>query len=116
MMRKDYDAIFEENARVLNDLKRKDVNLSPERMFSFAHKFKDQSHAESFAAEVVKKGLKATINLREDGDYDVLVYLRLTPNVEQITELEQSLSQLADAFGGHADGWEFEDDDNVTKL
>ncbi|MUO78371.1 hypothetical protein GOZ78_10000 [Agrobacterium vitis] len=112
-MAEDYHARLEENAWVLADMKANGVDLSKERIIDFAHVFNNKAAAQSFVDAVVARGLVAEFDLIDSGEYDVIVSLRLKPNLNEITVHESDLGKLARSFHGHADGWGFINDDNV---
>jgi len=103
-------SLAEENAEVLESIAARGTDLSIPRRVDFAHLFTSESGAVQFKEAAERSGYQVFAERDgQEGAWDVIASSTIIPSVEQITQIEQRLDVLARSFGGHADGWGFED-------
>ena len=97
----------DENGEVLRRMIDDGDDLSLERPIEFYHVFDDESQAEAFASAASDKPL-VTVDepeVDEEDVWQVCVVRMMAPSHAAITALERELGDLAETFGGFADGW-----------
>ena len=98
----------DENGDVLRRMVARGDDLSRPRIVDFTHVFATETAARAFAAKAEAEGLFAVIEMTEtaeDWPWDVVVEHALTPSHAAVTALELRLAEMAERFGGRADGW-----------
>ncbi len=98
----------DENGDVLRRMIAKGDDLSRVRIVDFTHVFPDEASAQAFAVTVEADGLFAVIamtGMADDLPWDVVIEHPLAPNHAAVTTLELQLGEMAEKFGGRADGW-----------
>ena len=96
----------DENGEVLLRMLDDGDDLSLERPIEFFHVFDDESQAEASAAAADKP--LVTVDepeVDEEDVWQVCVVRVMAPSHAAITALERELGELAETFGGFADGW-----------
>jgi regulator of RNase E activity RraB len=108
-------SLAEENAEVLAEIAAGGADLSAPRTIDFAHLFYSEAEASGFKHAAEEAGYTVQIEAgpasergAERGLWDVIASSQMVPTVERITQCEEQLGALAEAFGGHSDGWGFE--------
>jgi regulator of ribonuclease activity B len=96
------------NGDVLRRMQDSGVDFSEPREFDFVVIFPSKPLAEAFAQRI--KELGYTISVEESGcvperPYDARIKRTMMPSHAKITEFENTLSDLAEPFGGRNDGW-----------
>ena len=98
----------DDNGDALRRLETDGDDLSRPRDIDFNVVFPDESSAEAFAGQIRERGYRATVSLEnvvETHPWGALVVKNMVPTHSEITEFEEDLQDLADALGGHNDGW-----------
>jgi hypothetical protein len=97
----------DENGDVLRRMQAEGDDLSKPRDIEFQFVFKLEPNSRHFASEVqAKHGLKAeTARYEERRMWQATVTKHMVPTHQEITRLEQKLTELAEAHTGEADGW-----------
>ena len=83
-------------------------DLSRPRKIDFTVVFADANSAEQFAEHFRRLGHDASVDLTEtdrDFPWDVIVVQHMVPAYDGIASFERLLQSVADAWGGHNDGW-----------
>lgn len=99
--------LFEENAEVLRELAACGVDLSQTRVVDYSHVFPDAVSARNFVEACKSAGYDATDTTDEAEQHDVTISKEMTPTCENITQIEDVLSKLAERHNGRSDGWGF---------
>ena len=102
-------SLFEENAAILRDMEADGSDLGSSRLIDFSHVFPDQAWADAFAQAAKREGFATLVEEveREGDQWDVTASKDMIPNCENITDTEERLHALAQAYQGRADGWGF---------
>ena len=102
----------DENGQVLRQMLEDGDDLSIAREIEFFHVFGAQEAAQAFAdAAAALPQTQAGAHevdapeVDDEGIWEVCVRRHMEPTHAGITALESQLAQLADGFGGYADGW-----------
>lgn len=102
-------SLFDENAEILKGMEEDGSDLTPSRRVDFSHIFPSRALAESFAADATEAGFATAVEeVDRDADrWDVTASGEMVPTPENVTAAEERLEALAQASGGHSDGWGF---------
>lgn len=102
-------SLFEENAAVLQRFASEGKDLISPRAIDFCHIFPDKISAENFAQAADAQGFAIAMYEIDIEIYtwDVKASKEIIPTCEAITEIEESLDNLARSHNGQADGWGF---------
>jgi hypothetical protein len=98
----------DENGDVLRRMIARGDDLSQPRIVDFTQVFPTEAAARAFAAKAEADGLFTVIEFTEtasDMSWDVTVEHPLSPSHDAVTTLELKLAEMAQNFGGRADGW-----------
>jgi hypothetical protein len=98
----------DENGDVLRRMIARGDDLNRPRIVDFTQIFPTEAAARAFAAKAEAEGLFALVEMTEtteDLPWDVVVEHALAPDHAAITALERRLAEMAEGFGGRADGW-----------
>ena len=98
----------DENGDVLRRMAARGDDLSRPRIVDFTQIFPTETAARAFAAKAAAEGLFAIVERTEtvpDLPWDVIIEHSLAPNHTAVTTLELKLAEMAEDFGGRADGW-----------
>lgn len=98
----------DENGDVLRHMVAKGDDLSRLRIVDFTQVFPTETAARAFAAKAEAEGLIAVVEMTETAEdlpWDVVVEQALAPSHAAVTALERQLAEMAERFGGRADGW-----------
>jgi hypothetical protein len=101
-------AISEENEDVLRRMRAEGDDLAKSRDIDFVVVFADELSAQRFADELDAIEVQAVVEKSETEEgmpWDVVVTKNMVPENEAITGFEESLANMAIAFGGRNDGW-----------
>ena len=96
------------NGDVLRRMEASGDDLTCARPIEFTVVFPSEKTSTQFAEQVRTLGFAASAELTktvENCPWDVVVVRHMAPSHEEIRAFEDSLQRLADAFGGHSDGW-----------
>ena len=98
----------DENGDVLRRMVARGDDLSRPRIVDFTQVFPTEVAARAFATKAEAEGLFAVVEMTETADdlpWDVVVEHALAPSHAAVTALELRLAEMAESFGGRADGW-----------
>ena len=98
----------DENGDVLRRMVAKGDDLSRPRIVDFTHVFATEAAAKAFATKAEAEGLFAVVEMTETAEsmpWDVVIEHTLAPSHAAVTALELRLAEMAEGFGGRADGW-----------
>jgi len=98
----------DENGDVLRRLEANGDDLSRPRAIDFTVVFPDENSAERFAEQFRSLGFSSSLEFsetRKDSPWDVIVVKHMMPSHREIGDFEVQLQDVADAHGGHNDGW-----------
>ena len=98
----------DDNGDVLRRMEAEGDDLSRSRDIDFNVVFPKQAGAEEFAEQIRRHGYATKVRLAkvvETHPREVLVVRNMFPTHSGITAFEQELQDIADALGGHNDGW-----------
>lgn len=96
------------NGDALRRMEAQGDDLTRPRIVDFTVAFSDRSSAEQFAQHIRALGHEVSVELTEtDQNYpwDVVVVQHMVPSYDGIVNFENLLQSVADAWGGHNDGW-----------
>lgn|SRR5262249_58451895 len=98
----------DENGAALRNMAAQGIDLVSLRMMDFEHCFPDEAAARAFLAAVEGTVQEARL-IRPDPEVDrgweVQCRERMVPTHAAITLTERRLADVAEHFGGYADGW-----------
>ena len=97
----------DENGDILRKMSERGDDLSKSREIDFYFAFPDEHHAKNFAEQVrVTMDLTSEVARYEERNmWEATVSKEMVPTHRGITDLESSLSQIAQLHDGEADGW-----------
>jgi Regulator of ribonuclease activity B len=96
------------NGDVLRRLEAQGDDLTIPRNIDFTVVFPDASSAEQFAEQFRALGHEVSVQatgVNPEFPWDVIVVQHMVPSHDGITDFETLLQSVADAWGGHNDGW-----------
>ena len=98
----------DDNGSVLRGMQDRGIDLTLPRIVDFEHCFPDEASAQSFC-ETVHGTVTEVVLFEPDPEsgrgWEVRCRHRLIPTHQAITETEERLGEVAQAHGGHPDGW-----------
>jgi hypothetical protein len=97
----------DENGDVLKRMLEQGDDLSKPRDINYSFVFATEENARAFTNQVqTTTGLKTELSRYEERKmWDTTVTKNMIPTHQDVTALEQSLTRLAEPYGGEADGW-----------
>ena len=97
----------DENGDILRKMIGRGDDLSKSRKIDFYFAFPEEHQARNFAQQVrLTSGLACEAARYEERDmWEATVTGDMVPSHREITEFENSLDQIAQSYGGEADGW-----------
>lgn len=98
----------DENGDALRRMIAQGDDLSRPRMVDFTQVFPTEAAAKAFAAKAEAEGMFTFTEMTETSEslpWDVVVEHPLSPSHGALTTLELKLAEMAEGFGGRADGW-----------
>ena len=96
------------NGDALRRMEAQGDDLTRSRNIDFSVAFADTKSAEQFAAHFRALGHEVSVEPTEtdqDFPWDVVVARHMVPSYDQITNFENLLQSVANAWGGRNDGW-----------
>jgi hypothetical protein len=96
------------NGDALRRMEARGDDLTRPRDIDFSVAFADARSAERFAAHFRALGHAVSVEPSEtnrDFPWDVVVVQHMAPSHDGITSFENALQSIANAWGGHNDGW-----------
>ena len=96
------------NGDALRHMEAQGDDLTRPRNVEFTVVFPNKNAATQFADHICTLGYSAAVELTETVEafpWDVIVVKQMIPSHEAIGAFEDSLKRVADAYGGHNDGW-----------
>jgi hypothetical protein len=96
------------NGDALRRMEAEGDDLTRPRNLEFTVVFSNENTAMQFANHFRALGFAVSAELAgtvPDFPWDVVVVKHMVPSHEEIGAFEDSLQKVADAFGGHNDGW-----------
>lgn len=96
------------NGDALRRMEAQGDDLSRPRNIDFTVAFADAISAEQFAQHFRALGHEVSVERTEtdpDFPWDAVVVQHMVPSYNGITNFESLLQSVADAWGGHNDGW-----------
>jgi len=105
----DNDSLTFENARILEDMAARGVDLEAPRVVDFEHRFGCRTTARAFAEEAQGSSCRSTVlEPDEPGEaWEVQCKVVIRPSADRITAEESRFARLAERYGGQPDGWGF---------
>jgi hypothetical protein len=98
----------DENGDALRRMAADGIDLVSPRVVDFEHCFPDEASAKAFHSAAVGSVLEVKL-FESDADehrgWEVQCRVRMVPTHAAITQTEARLADLAQTFGGFADGW-----------
>ena len=96
----------DENGGVLSSMAARGIDLVSPRMMDFEHCFPNEAAAKAFLTAVQGTVHEARLIRPDEGrEWEVQCRKRMVPTHAAITQTERRLAEVAERFGGYADGW-----------
>jgi len=101
------DSPEEENANVLKRMAEDGDDLTKARDIDFNHLFVSEKDAATFEAAVREQGYPKVVRdfWPEQNAWLTAVYVRMVPDLDEITAIEKTLDEIAIPLYGKPDGW-----------
>ena len=98
----------DDNGDALRRLEAQGDDLRRPRDIDFNVVFPDEIRATEFAQQVQAEGYRTTVRFADvvkNHAWEAVVVKNMIPTHSGITDFEQELQNIAEALGGHNDGW-----------
>ena len=98
----------DDNGDALRRLEAQGDDLRRPRDIDFTVVFPDEIRAKEFAQQVQAEGYRTTVrfaNVVKNHPWEAVVVKNMIPTHSGITDFEEELQNIAEALGGHNDGW-----------
>ena len=98
----------DDNGNILWQMYQDGDDLSDIHEIEFSLTFNDQTKSESAALHLLREEQKISLFLDQElqpAEWRLIVYIDMSPDYQEIVDLEEWFSKIATDFAGEYDGW-----------